>query len=83
MGVAFVVLAVPHVDPLHGKKIYMAMDLDPEIGGYLKCARKRAKFSATLTFQPGLGTYTIITIGINKHEVVENYNFEALCGHCC
>ena len=24
----------------------------------------------------------IITIGIKKHEVVENYNFEALCGHC-
>ena len=26
---------------------------------------------------------TIITIGINMYEVVENYNFEALCGHCC
>ena len=32
--------------------------------------------------QPGLNCDTIITIGINKHEVVENYNFEALCGHC-
>ena len=27
MGVAFIVLAVQHVDPLHGKKNYMAMDL--------------------------------------------------------
>ena len=24
---------------------------------------------------------SIVIIG-NKHEVVENYNFEALCGHC-
>ena len=36
-------------------------------------------FSATLK---SWNCDTIITIGINKHEVVENYNFEALCGHC-
>ena len=44
-------------------------------------------FSATLAFKPttrfgDLGhNDTIITIGINKHEVVEK--LISLCGHCC
>ena len=59
-----------------------------EIGGCTKCARKRANFffQCYTHFQEVWAPWncdTIITIGINMHEVVENYNFEALCGHCC
>ena len=68
--------------------------VDPgfEIGGCPKCARKHAKvffFQCHTHFQVHNQVWapwncdTIITIGINKHEVVENYNFEAFCGHCC
>ena len=70
----------------HGSVWSAGVDPGFEIGECPKCARKRAKvfFNATLTFKSGWAPWncdTIITIGINKHEVVENYNFEALCGH--
>ena len=64
------------------------VDPEFEIGGCPKCARKRAKvfFQCHTHFQVHNQPWncdTIITVGINKHEVVENYNFEAPCGHCC
>ena len=60
--------------------------VDPgfEIGG---CQNTRV--SAQIFFQCHKSTTMfghlriVITNDINKHEVVENYNFEALCGHCC
>ena len=58
--------------------------VDPgfEIGGCPKCVRKCAKvfFQCHVHNQVWApwNCDTIITIGINKHEVVENYNFEAV-----
>ena len=64
-----------------------ASGVDPgfQIGGCPKCTRANFFFSATLTFKSTtrFGDLGIVTIGINKHEVVEVYNFEALCAHCC
>ena len=67
--------------------------VDPgfEIGGdqNARVSTRKFFFSASLTFKSTTrfghlwNCDTIITIGINKYELFDNYNFEALCGHCC
>ena len=59
------------------------VDLGFQIGGVHEiCAKIFCSVPYSLSSpRPGLAPWncdTIITIGINKHEVVENYNFEAL-----
>ena len=68
--------------PWNGTYIQSGVDPNGGGGGCMKCACKHV--SATLAFKSTNQVWahcncdTIIKIGINKHEVVENYNFEAL-----
>ena len=67
--------------------IYCEAGMDP---GFEKGGAQNARVSAiffpvphSLSSPQPPWNYTITTIGIDEHEVVENYNFEALCGHYC
>ena len=65
---------------------FLGITVDPgfEIGGAQNARLSTRKFFSvphSCTFK---STIRFGHLGIiKKHEVVENYNFEAFCGHCC